>query len=63
MNDWTVEKSGLNGVNWRVHFRGPQWKAWTVYNNCVKLYTVGEFRLVSPEGTVVQCSHVNKLFA
>jgi hypothetical protein len=52
--EFQVQKSGLGGENWTVVCRGPEAKAREVFLRQLELYSVGRFRLLDPEGRVLE---------
>jgi hypothetical protein len=52
--EYQVQKSGLAGTTWTTVCRGPEAKAREVFQRQLRLYSVGRFRLLSPEGHVVE---------
>ena len=61
--DFRVEMSGLAGKEWKVVCRGPEAKAREVYLRQLRLYSVGRFRLLGPDGQVVEERKAAVLFS
>jgi hypothetical protein len=61
--EFQVQKSGLAGQNWTTVCRGPEAHAREIFLRQVKLYSVGRFRLVDPNGTVVEERKAAPLFS
>ena len=61
--EFEVQKSGLAGTTWTRVCRGPEQKAREVYHRQLRLYSVGRFRLVAPDGHVVEEGKALPLFS
>lgn len=61
--EFQVQKAGLAGQNWTTVCRGPEAHAREIFLRQVKLYSVGRFRLVDPNGTVVEERKATPLFS
>jgi hypothetical protein len=61
--EYKVQKSGLAGTNWTVVCHGPEHKAREVFRRQLRLYSVGRFRLVSPDGRVIEEGTATPLFS
>jgi hypothetical protein len=61
--EFQVQKAGLAGVNWTTVCRGPEEKAREIYRRQLRLYSVGRFRLVAPDGRVVEEGKATPLFS
>jgi hypothetical protein len=61
--DYQVQKAGLNGQNWKTVCRGPEAHAREVFHNQLRLYSVGRFRLLDPEGKIVDEQLARPLFS
>jgi hypothetical protein len=60
--DYQVQKSGLAGTSWTTVCRGPEVKAREVFQRQLRLYSVGRFRLLSPDGRAVEERKASCLF-
>lgn len=64
---WTegflVQRAGLAGQNWTTVCRGAEAKAREIFLRQLRLYSVGCFRLVGPDGLVIQEGKVKPLFS
>jgi hypothetical protein len=58
-----VQRSGLSGLNWTVVCHGPEDKAREVFRRQLRLYSVGRFRLMSPDGRVIEEGTATPLFS
>jgi hypothetical protein len=63
MREFEVQKSGLVGINWTTVCRGPEPKARDIFQRQLKLYSVGRFRILAPDGKVVAESKAAPLFS
>jgi hypothetical protein len=61
--EYQVQKSGLAGMNWTTVGRGPEEQAREIFLRQVRLYTVGRFRLLGPDGKVVEERKALPLFS
>jgi hypothetical protein len=61
--EFKVQKSGLAGASWTVICRGPECKAREVFRRQLRLYSVGRFRLVAPDGRVIEEGTAIPLFS
>jgi hypothetical protein len=61
--EFQVQKSGLAGMNWTTVCRGTEDYAREIFLRQVKLYSVGRFRLVDPNGDVVDERKATPLFS
>ncbi len=61
--EYQVQKSGLAGTNWTTVCRGPEQKAREIFHRQLRLYSVGRFRLVAPDGRVVEEGKATPLFS
>jgi hypothetical protein len=57
-----VQKAGLAGANWKAVYRGPEAKAREVFRRQLRLYSVGRFRLLAPDGRCVEEGKATPLF-
>jgi hypothetical protein len=63
MTEFEVQKAGLAGTNWTTVCRAPEPKARDIYQRQLRLYSVGRFRLVAPDGRVVAEGKAAPLFS
>lgn len=63
MKEFEVQKSGLAGTNWTTVCRACEQKARDVYQRQLRLYSVGRFRLVAPDGKIVAEGKASPLFS
>jgi hypothetical protein len=61
--EFEVQKSGLAGMSWTTVCRGPEQKARDVFQRQLRLYSVGRFRLVAPDGRVIEECKAAPLFS
>jgi hypothetical protein len=61
--DYQVQKAGLAGKNWTTVCRGPEAMARDVFLRQLRLYSVGRFRLLDPNGHVLEERKVSPLFS
>jgi hypothetical protein len=61
--EFEVQKSGLAGMSWTRICRGPEDKAREIFRRQLRLYSVGRFRLVAPDGSVVEEGKAVPLFS
>jgi hypothetical protein len=61
--EFQVQKAGLAGQNWTTVCRAPESKAREVFHRQVLLYSVGRFRLLDPDGRVLDESKATPLFS
>lgn len=61
--EFQVQKSGLAGQNWKTVCRGPETKARDIFQRQLKLYSIGRFRLVDPNGVVLEDCKATPLFS
>jgi hypothetical protein len=61
--EFEVQKSGLVGQNWKTVCRASEAKAREIFSNQLRLYSVGRFRLLDPEGKVVAEQDARPLFS
>jgi hypothetical protein len=53
MTQFEVQKAGLAGTTWTTVCRAPEQKARAISQQQMRLYSVGGFRLVAPDGNIV----------
>ncbi len=61
-SEFQVQKAGLAGGNWITVCRGSEAKARDVFGKQLRLYSVGRFRLLNPEGLVLEERKAEPLF-
>jgi hypothetical protein len=61
--EFEVQKSGLAGTNWTKVCRGPEIKAREIFLRQLRLYSVGRFRLLAPDGRVLEERKAAPLFS
>ena len=61
--EFEVQKSGLAGMTWTRVCRGPEQKAREIFQRQLRLYSVGRFRLVDPNGHVLEEEKASPLFS
>ncbi len=61
--EYQVQKAGLNGQNWKTVCRGPEAQAREVFYTQLRLYSVGRFRLLDPDGKVIEEQRARPLFS
>jgi hypothetical protein len=60
--EYQVQKAGLGGAPWKTVCQAAEAKAREVYLRQLRLYSVGRFRLVDPNGRVVEEAKAAPLF-
>ena len=63
MTEFEVQKSGLAGTNWTTVCRAPEPKARDIFQRQLRLYSVGRFRMLAPDGKVVAEGKAAPLFS
>jgi hypothetical protein len=61
--EFEVQKSGLGTSNWTKVCRGSEQKAREIFLRQVRLYSVGRFRLLDPEGRILEEQKATPLFS
>jgi hypothetical protein len=61
--EYQVQKSGLAGKDWTTVCRGPEAKAREIFLRQLRLYSVGRFRLLDPEGRIIEEKRAGVLFS
>jgi hypothetical protein len=61
--EYLVQKSGLAGMNWTTVCRGSENYAREIFVRQIRLYTVGRFRLLAPDGSVIEEGKALPLFS
>jgi hypothetical protein len=60
--EYQVQRAGLAGLNWTTVWRGTEAEARILFCRQLRLYTVGRFRLLDPNGRVVEEGKALPLF-
>jgi hypothetical protein len=63
MTEFEVQKSGLAGIKWTTVCRGHEHKAREIFRRQLRLHSVGRFRLVAPDGRVIEEGKAAPLFS
>jgi hypothetical protein len=61
--EYQVQKAGLAGMNWTTVCRAPEDQAREIFLRQLRLYTVGRFRLLGPDGKVLEERKALPLFS
>jgi hypothetical protein len=61
--EFQVQKSGLAGKEWTTVCRGPEARAREIFQRQLRLYSVGRFRLLGPDGQVIEERKAAVLFS
>jgi hypothetical protein len=61
--EYQVQKAGLAGQHWTTVCRAAEAQARELFVRQLRLYSVGRFRLLAPDGLVVEERQVRPLFA
>jgi hypothetical protein len=61
--EFEVQKAGLAGLNWTKVCRGPEQKAREIFLRQLRLYSVGRFRLLAPDGRILEEGKATPLFS
>jgi hypothetical protein len=61
--EFLVQKAGLAGQNWTTVCRGPEAKAREIFQRSLKLYSIGRFRLLDPNGVILEEKKAAPLFS
>ncbi len=61
--DFQVQKAGLAGANWKTVCRGPEWRAREIFDRQIRFHSVGRFRLVGPDGRILEERTARPLFS
>lgn len=62
-SEFQVQKAGLAGKNWKTVCRGPEAKAREIFQRQLKVYSIGRFRLLDPDGVVIEEGKTIPLFS
>ena len=60
--EFEVQKAGLQGREWKTVCRAPEARARDVYQRQLRYYSVGRFRLLGPDGRVIEEGTARPLF-
>jgi hypothetical protein len=60
--EFQVQKTGLHGREWRTVCRGPEARARAVFDRQLRYYSIGRFRLLNPDGRVLEERAARPLF-
>jgi hypothetical protein len=63
MTQFEVQKAGLAGTQWTTICRASEQKARAIFQRQLRLYSVGLFRLVAPDGKIVAEGKAAPLFS
>jgi hypothetical protein len=61
--EYQVQTAGLMGQNWKTVCRGNEAQAREVFAKQLRLYSIGRFRLLDPDGKIVDEQNARPLFA
>jgi len=61
--EYQVQKSGLAGSNWTTVCRAPEAQARETFLRQLRLYSVGRFRLLGPDGRILEERKALPLFS
>jgi hypothetical protein len=61
--DFQVRKTGLRGREWQTVCRGPEARPREVFARQLRYYSIGRFRLLDPDGRVIDEETARPLFA
>jgi hypothetical protein len=61
--EFQVQKSGLAGMQWTTVCRGSEDYAREIFLRQLRLYTVGRFRLLGPDGRIIEDRKALPLFS
>jgi hypothetical protein len=62
MTQFQVQKTGLQGREWKTVCRGSEQYAREVFQRQLMYYTIGRFRLLDPGGRVIEERTARPLF-
>jgi hypothetical protein len=58
-----VQKTGLQGQEWKTVCRGSEQYVRDIFQRQLKYYTIGRFRLLDPDGRVIEERTARPLFS
>jgi hypothetical protein len=61
--EFQVQRAGLAGNGWKTVCRAAEAEARQIFQKQLRLYSVGRFRLVDPDGKVIEEKKVAPLFS
>jgi hypothetical protein len=61
--EFQVQKAGLQGREWRTVCRAPEARARDVFQRQLRYYSIGRFRLLDPDGRVLEERTARPLFS
>jgi len=61
--EFQVQKAGLSGNEWKTVCRASEAQAREIFHRQLRLYSVGRFRLVAPDGKVLEEKKASPLFS
>jgi len=60
--EFHVQKKGLQGREWKTVCRGPEKYAREIFQRQLQYYSIGRFRLLGPDGQVIEERTARPLF-
>jgi hypothetical protein len=60
--EFQVQKTGLQGREWKTVCRAPEARARDVFQKQLQYYSIGRFRLLAPDGHVIEERSARPLF-
>jgi hypothetical protein len=60
--EYQVQTSGLRGGHWKTVCRASEAQAREVFDRQLRYYSIGRFRLLNPEGQVLEEKAARPLF-
>jgi hypothetical protein len=60
--EFEVQRTGLQGREWKTVCRGPEDQARDVFERQLRYYSIGRFRLIGPDGQVIEERTARPLF-
>jgi hypothetical protein len=62
ITEFQVQKTGLQGREWKTVCRAPEARAREVFQRQLRYYSIGRFRLLDPDGRVIEERAARPLF-
>ncbi len=62
MTEFQVQRTGLQGREWKTVCRAPEARARDVFQRQLRYYSIGRFRLLGPDGRVIEECTARPLF-
>jgi hypothetical protein len=62
MTEFQVQQTGLQGRQWKTVCRAPEARARDVFQRQLRYYSIGRFRLLDPDGRVIEERTARPLF-